>query len=163
MAEDHDRVLRELDLLADPVLAEVLVGVAGAGVRVQAHAVLGRRRELVAVAARPAVAVAEVDDDRGALERLLDRGPRRVGRVDLDDVRGELRGRRGGLVREAPVVRRSRAGRADDEDDLRGDPGRGGDRRRTDRSDGHQRQQDETRTMTEARFIDRRSVSPWGS
>ena len=66
VAEDDDRVLGELDLAADPRLAEVLVGVAGAGVGVEPQAVLGRRRELVAVPAWPAVAVAEVDDDRGA-------------------------------------------------------------------------------------------------
>ena len=69
-------------------LAEVLVGrVAAAGLRVQAEAVLGRREERVAVLARPAVAVAHVDHERGALERVPDRRPRRVRRVELDDVR----------------------------------------------------------------------------
>jgi hypothetical protein len=146
VAEDHDRVPGELDLAADLVLAEVLVGVARADVRVEAHPVLARRRELVAVRAGPAVAVAEVDHDRGALEGLLDRRPRRERGVDPDDVRGVLGGRRGGLVGEAPVAVGRGARRPDDEDDLRGGPIRLGGtdrRRRTDRSDGHQREQDE--------------------
>ena len=66
VAEDDDRVGRELEVL-DRGLAEILVrAVITAGDRVEPEAVLGRRIERAAVRARPAVAVAEVDDDRRA-------------------------------------------------------------------------------------------------
>ena len=119
MTEDDDRVGRELDLGPDLLLAEVLVGVGCAGVRIQAEPVLRLREERVAIDARPAVAMAEVDDHRRALQGRLDVRPGGVRRVDLDDVGRQLGGRGRSLVGETAVVGSCSAGRTDDEDDLR--------------------------------------------
>ena len=92
--------------LLDRRLAEVLVGaVVAAGDRVEPEAVLGRRVERVAVAARPAVAVAQVDDDRGAVDGALDGGPGGVRRVDLDDLGAGLARRPRPPRRPAPGTR----------------------------------------------------------
>ena len=104
----------------DVRLAEVLVvAVVDARDRVEAEAVLGRRVERVAVPARPAVAVTQVDDDRGAGERLLHGGPCRIGRVDLDDLGAGLPGRDGRLVRESLEVGGGAADGPDDDRDAR--------------------------------------------
>ena len=94
VVEEHDRVRRKADArLHERALAEVLVrSVVDAGDGVQAEAVLGGGGERITVAARPAVAVTEVHDDRGAIERFLDRRPGRVRGVDPDDVAGVLAG-----------------------------------------------------------------------
>ena len=119
VVEQHDRVLREVDVRGDRPLAEVLVrGVVAAGARVQPEAVLGRRVEAVAVLARPAVAVAHVDDEAGALERVPDRRPGGVGRVDLGDVRGVLACERRGCARLRAIAGRRRSRRPDDHDHL---------------------------------------------
>jgi hypothetical protein len=126
VAQHDDRVGRQVERL-DRRLAEVLVaGVVDAGDRVEPEAVLGGRVERVAIPARPAVAVAEVDDDRGPGQRLLDGGPRRVRRVDLDDLGSRLARGAGGLVREALVVRRRPADGAHDDRDARNRSGREG-------------------------------------
>ena len=80
------------------------------------------------VRARPAVAVADVEDDARAREGRLDVGPRGVRAVDLDHVRRVLDGRR---VRRFPVgdvLRRLGLYGAYDDDDLgrrEGRPARG--------------------------------------
>src|SRR6476646_2657933 len=88
VVQEDDGVLGERDLRADDPLAEVLVGrVAAARLGVQAEPVLGGRIERVAVLARPAVAVAHVDHERGTLERVAHRRPRRIRRVELHHIR----------------------------------------------------------------------------
>ena len=121
VVEQHDGVLGELDLVADILLAEVLVpAVADAGNRVQAEAVLCGREEVIAVAARPAVAVTHVDHDRGVLQGGLDPRPGRVGRRDHGDVGRVAPGDPGGLVGlRAEAVGHAGPDRADDDDDFR--------------------------------------------
>ncbi len=122
MAEDHDGVSGELDLAADDILTEVLMRVAGTGRWVQPEAVLGHRVEGIAIATRPPVSVAEIEDDRCTLERLADRRPRRVRRIDPDHVRRVLGGRDGGFLGEPAIPIRRRANGPDDDDDLGGGP-----------------------------------------
>ena len=79
VVQEHDRVPGQLHLGGDRRLAEVLVLViAAAGGRIEAEAVLRDRIQRIAVATRPAIPVAHVDDERGALEGVLDGGPGRV-------------------------------------------------------------------------------------
>ena len=101
VVQEHDRVGRQADVVPDVVLAvvDVLVAV-GARLRVETEAVLGHGLER-RVDARPAVAVAEVDEHARALRRGLDRRPGRVGREQRDHVgacacgpRRRCRGRR---------------------------------------------------------------------
>ena len=119
VVQQDDGVLRQLDLRRDVRLAEVLMGgVVATGRRIEPEAVLGRREEVVPIAARPAVAVAHVDDERGPRDRLLDGRPRRIGRIELDDVgRVMPRDGRGGACLCAVAIGRV-ARRPDDEDDL---------------------------------------------
>ena len=121
MVKQHDGVLGQLDLVADVLLAEVLVAaVADAGDRVQPEVVLGWREEVVAVAARPAVAVTHVDHDRCVLQGGLDPRPGRVGR-DHGDVGRVPPGDPGGLVGlRAEAVGHAGPDRADDDDDFAG-------------------------------------------
>ena len=121
VVEQHDGVLGELDLAADVFLAEVLVlAVAPAGDRVQPEAVLGGREEVIAVAARPAVAVAHVDHDRCVLQGGLDPRPGRVGRRDHGDVGRVAPRDPGGFVGlRAEAVGHAGPDRADDDDDFR--------------------------------------------
>ncbi len=116
----HDHGVRRELHVVDRRLAEVLVvGVVGARDRVEPEAVLGRRVERVAVRAGPAVPVAEVDHDRGALERVLHRRPGRVRGVDLGHLRAGGDGLGRGGVREGPVLAREAAHRPDHEDHPR--------------------------------------------
>jgi hypothetical protein len=80
VVEQHDGAGREADVITQIGFAEVLVlDVAAAGDRVEPHSVLGHRVELAAVRAGPAIAVAQVDDDRSALESRADAFPGRIG------------------------------------------------------------------------------------
>jgi hypothetical protein len=92
--EQHHGVLGELELLADDGLAVLWVNAAAGWI--QTEPVLGGGVEGVAIVARPAVPVAHVDDERCAVDGLLHRGPGRVRRVELHDVRRVLAGDRGG-------------------------------------------------------------------
>ena len=103
VVEQHDGVRRELDVVADVVLAVVDVARAvRAARRVEPEAVLRQRLER-RVDARPAVAVAEVHEDVRALRGSLHVGPGRVGRDQLDDV-GRVLPRRGGDVGRVGLV-----------------------------------------------------------
>ena len=117
VVEQDDGVGCELDLV-ERLLPEVLVRrVVHAGDRVQSEAVLGDRVERVAVPGRPAVAVAEVDDDRRAVDGVRDPGPRGVRRVHLDDVGGVAAGHPGGVLgHRAVAVGDARHGPHDDGD-----------------------------------------------
>jgi hypothetical protein len=116
--QDH-RVLGQAHVRGDRVLAEVLVRVvATAGHGVEPEAVLGHAEERVAVLAGPAVAVAHVDHDCGAVERLPDHWPGRLGGVDPDDIGGVGLGQRRRRLRLFPIAVRGGPGRADDHDDL---------------------------------------------
>ncbi len=126
VAQDDDRVRGQLDVI-DKGLAEVLVGpVVAAGDRVEPEAVLGRRVERVAIPAGPAVAVAQVDHDGSAGQRVADRGPRGVRGVDRDDLRAGPAGGGRGLVREGAVLAGDRAGGTHDQGDARDRTGRRG-------------------------------------
>ena len=103
----------------DVRLAVVLVVVvAGAGRGVEPEPVLGRVLRVVGVRARPAVAVAEVDDDRRARDGRLDLRPGRVRAVDLDDVRGVLDRLGVGPVGVGAVAGGRAVRRPDDDHDL---------------------------------------------
>ncbi len=144
VVEQDDRVLRELDRRLDPALPEVLMrGVVPAGARVEPEAVLRGPIERVAVAARPAVAVAHVDDKRGALEGRSDGRPCRVRGIDLGDV-GRVPtghgGRRASLAAEPFGHRPDRSHDDHDPGDGRGGGhGRHRSRRREDASDEQRR------------------------
>ena len=79
VGQHDDGIGGEVEIL-DERLAEVLVGpVVYPGDGVEPEAILGGREELVAVAAGEAVAVPQVDDDRGAGGRGPDGRPGGVG------------------------------------------------------------------------------------
>ena len=123
--EDHG-VRGESDLRSDLGLAVVDVGRAvGAAHGVQPQAVLGVRPERIAILRRPAVAMSQVDQDRGALGRRLDRRPGGLRGLDQDDVVGVLAGGPGDGVGVGLVVGVVRADRPDDDHDLGVDPGTG--------------------------------------
>ena len=116
--QDHDRVGRHLDVVVDVVLAVILgVVVAVARRGVEPEPVLRIALE-GAVGARPTVAVTEVDQQLGALQRGLDLGPRRVGAVDLCDGGAVASGEVGIHPSTALVVGGRRAGGSDHHDDL---------------------------------------------
>ena len=129
--EQDDGVRREPDLRRELGLAVVDVGRAvGTGHRVESQAVLGVRPERIAILRRPAVAVAEVDQDRRTLGGGLDRRPGGPGRLDQDHVVGVLAGGPGEGVGVGLVVGIERADRTGDDHDLGVDPWpRGIDRR----------------------------------
>jgi hypothetical protein len=103
--EEDDRPGRKVDLVGDDAFTEVLVrAVTAAGHRVEAEPVLDRPPELRSVRAREAVAVAQVDDDRGTLQRGPHFRPRRVRRVHLDDVGGVPAGLLGPRPRPPPIA-----------------------------------------------------------
>ena len=123
VVQEHDRVGRQADVVPDVVLAvvDVLVAV-GARLRVETEAVLGHGLER-RVDARPAVAVAEVDEHARALRRGLDRRPGRVGREQRHDVGRVLAGLGGDVARVGLVVRVVVADGSDDDHDLGRRPG----------------------------------------
>jgi hypothetical protein len=118
--EQDDGVGSETDLTADVVLAVVLdVVVALAGGLVEPEAVLAVWPRGRAVGRREAVAVTEVDDDRGTLEGRLDGGPGRVRAVDPDDVRAVLDRLGVGRIGPCPVGSRRAVRGPHDDHDLR--------------------------------------------
>ena len=101
-------------------LAVVLVVVVAVVVLgVQPEAVLGRVVGIVGIRARPAVAMAHVDDDRCPGDRRLDLGPGGVRAVDLDHVRRVLDRLGVRLVGIGSIARRRIVRRPDDDHDLR--------------------------------------------
>ena len=118
---------RELQPLSQRPLADVgNPGPVGARLRVEPEAVLGQRLER-RVRARPAVAVAEKDEDIGALGGDPDLRPRRPRRHELDDVVGVAPRLGRDRVAVGAVVRVEPADRSHDDDDLRArGPGSGG-------------------------------------
>ena len=119
VGQQDDGVRRELHVV-DGRLAEVLVRrVVAARVGVQPEPVLRGRVEGVAIRARPAVAVPEVDDDRRAVDGVAHGRPGRVGGVDLGHLGAGGGGLGRGLVGEAAIEVRQAADRAHHEDDTR--------------------------------------------
>ena len=140
VVEHHDRVRGEVQR-AHVRLAVIAVLVVGqppvaVGVGVESEAVLRRVLGVVRVRARPAVAVAEVDEDGRPDRGGLDPRPRGVRAVHLDDV-GRVPARLGvGRIRPRSIRRRGAVRGADHDHDLgRAQPGRGArvrrDRQRT--------------------------------
>ena len=155
VAQDHDGVRRELEL-PDLLLSEVLVrAVVAARDGVQPEAVLGRRVERVPVMARPAVAVAEVHDDRGAGHSALDGRPGCVRGVDLHDLGAGGPRDLGRVVGEGPIAVGQAPHGADDQRDLRHGCRRRRGRRETRRANQH----DEERSEYQAKPVIQRSVS----
>ena len=116
--EDHDRVRGELQVVGHVVLAVILrVRVAVARRGVQAHAVLGVGRER-RIRAGPAVPVAEVHQDVGALRHGLHAVPGGVRAVQLIHGGAVRAGLRRVALRAGDVVRSRRVGGADHDDDL---------------------------------------------
>ena len=112
-------------------------------VALRPEAVLRRVLGVVRVRARPAVAVAEVDDDRRAVDRRLDLRPGRVRAVDLDHVRRVLDRLGVRPVGVRAVAGRRAVGRPDDDHDLRA-------RRRAAAADGTTTPRVATSTKTRA-------------
>ena len=117
--EQHDRARREVELGHVRLAVVLVVVVAVARRRVEPHAVLGRVGRVVRVRAGPAVAVAQVDEHGRPDGGSLDLRPRRVGAVDLDDVRGVLPGFRVRPVGVGAIAGGRAMGGTDDDDDLR--------------------------------------------
>ena len=116
MVEQDDRVRRQVDVLGDRRRAPVLDRrTARRGV--QPEAVLGvllvRR-----VRARPAVAVTEVDDDRGTLDVVEHLGPGGVGMEDASHVHAVRGGQVGDRLAGRIVAALEAAAGTDDDDDL---------------------------------------------
>ena len=119
VAEHDDRVRREVDGLRQERFAEVLVGmVVDACDRIEAEPVLRPRERLRSIGAGKAVAVPEIDDDRGALEGAPDRRPGRIRRGDRDHVGRPSGSLFGSRRADGAVSVGQLADRPDDDDHL---------------------------------------------
>ena len=140
--EDDQSTRREGERRDRGLTVVLDVVVARPGGRVETEPVLGREERIVRIRARPAVAVTQVDDDRGPSHRRLDPRPGRVGAVDPDDVRGVAQSLGIRDVRGPPVLRRGAVCRPHDDHDLgvgrraRGLRGRHGDAQAGDQDEG---------------------------